>query len=482
MSQEQSFPVSYLDQKQVEHETGCLKVQHTNGNVTFSFYSTERPNSIAIADSICNLSDFTVFELSTTSPLSITFSGSASSTTFSFKKPEDKQKFMELISTKVRVIRSDLNPLLFLLESIDFGESEFCTILLPNTNTSKPPTRILFTPEKRWTTTKKEKTDGDSTETDKKSDVLYIELNHVTKDNFNEKSESNDFLYNANIDNAVLFDAFKKLLHKDLTPDDAPYDQVKKQWKLIIPRQFANYKNLQELIKNLESDINKHSSLFEKFNPNSKRIMKIAFNILLSYSIYNWDGTFNNKSLIELLFPFLDAYIAQNPISGNESSFDDEKCESEIFTIFDVFYSSNDFSQLNNTSKQPFIKEILPKIGEVLENHFEKLSNLLRQKQVHSLDFLRDDLSRWFVDIFPSDDSKAIQRLWISILSFDGNVSGFFKSFVIALLYYVAPELNELNPLSFEEFVERFNEVKKKVDLITLLDNTRLINEEIKNL
>ena len=206
--------------------------------------------------------------------------------------------------------------------------------------------------------------------------------------------------------------------------------------------------------------------------------MKIAFNILLSYSIYNWDGTFNNKSLIELLFPFLDAYLTQTPITNDD--FNDEECESEIFTIFDVFYSENDFSQINNTSKQPFIKEILPKIGEALEKHFDKLSNLLRQKQVHSLDFLRDDLSRWFVDIFPSNDSKDIQRLWISILSFEGKVSEFFKSFVIALLYYVAPELNELNPLSFEEFVERFNEVKKKVDLITLLDNTRLISQEIK--
>ena len=247
---------------------------------------------------------------------------------------------------------------------------------------------------------------------------------------------------------------------------------------MIIPRQFANYKNLQELIKNLEFEINNHSKLFEKYDTNSRRVMKIAFNILLSYSIYNWDGTFNNKSLIELLFPFLDAYLTQTPITNDD--FNDEECESEIFTIFDVFYSENDFSQINNTSKQPFIKEILPKIGEALEKHFDKLSNLLRQKQVHSLDFLRDDLSRWFVDIFPSDDTKEIQRLWISIPSFEGSVSEFFKSFVIALLYYVAPELNELNPLSFEEFVERFNEVKKKVDLITLLDNTRCISEEIK--
>ena len=197
MSQETSFIVSYLDQKQTDHN-GCLKVQHTNGNVTFSFYSTERPSNIAIADSICNLSDFTVFELSTTSPNSITFSGSASTTTFSFTKPEDKQKFMELISTKVRVIRSDLNPLLFLLESIDFGESEFCTILLPNTNSPKPPTRILFTPEKKWTTQKKEKGESESADGEKK-DIMYIDINHITKDNFNENTGPK--LYNANISN-----------------------------------------------------------------------------------------------------------------------------------------------------------------------------------------------------------------------------------------------------------------------------------------
>ncbi|OHS93841.1 hypothetical protein TRFO_02363 [Tritrichomonas foetus] len=446
-SQDATFIVTYVDD-QSKDRRGTLKVQHTNGNITFSFYGSDKHPLPTIPDNVCNLSDFTVFDISTKNPLSISFSGPNSQTQFSFIKTDDKTRFMEFIGTKVRVIHSDLNPSLFLLESIDFGESAFCTTILPNATSFKQPKRISLENYKNFTS---------------KRD---LELVHITKDCFHT-----DKLYNANIDDNVLFDAIKSLLTRERTSDDASYDQVKKQWKSIIPRQFSNHKNLQDLIRRLEADVNAHESLFSKYE-NPKRIMKIAFNVLLSYSIYNWDGALYYDGLIDLLFPFIDAFITQHG-----SSFDDETCESEIFTVFDVFYEENSFSELKKPAKQGFIKIILPEVGKKLENVFTELLNLLYQKHVHSLDFLRDDLSRWFVDVFNTVD---IQRLWISILAFK-NLQEFFESFLIALLFFVSPELNELNPLSFEEFVERFNEVKKGADLKTLLDNTLQIHEMIRD-
>lgn len=461
--QDQSFIVEYQDEHQKSHR-GTLKVQHTNGNVTFSFYPVERPPFPSTADNVCNLSDFTVFELFNTPPLKICFSGSDTTNHFCFTKEEDKSRFIDFIGSKVRVIRSDLNPSLFLLESIDFGPSECSTIVLPNTNSSNQPIRISLDRYKQWTC---------------KKDQLTREELTITKDNFNDNQ--GEKLFNANIDDEVIFDAFKSLLTRPPTENDATYDMIKKQWKSVIPRQFANNKNLQSLIKRLETDLQNHAQLFEKYNTNSKQVMKIAFNILLSYSIYNWDGALYYDNLVELLMPFIDAYLLQHKLQENNEEFN-HQMESEIFTLFDVFYDENKFSELSKPTIKSFVREILEALKIKLLKHFESLNTLLGQKQDHSLDFLKKDISWWFIHVFSSNETKDIQRLWISILSFDGGkkVSLFFQSFVLALLFYVAPQLNELNPLSYEEFVQRFNEIKNDVDLRTLLDNTFEIYNTIK--
>ena len=448
-TQDATFIVTYTDEQSRE-KRGTLKVQHANGNITFSFYGSDRHPLPTIPDNICNLADFTVFEILPSNDTLISFSGPNAQMHFSFTRDGDKAKFMDFISTKVRVIPSNMNPSLFLLESIDFGESAFFTKLLPNATAPTPPKRISLDNFKDFT---------------KKEEPECIKIN---KDNVRTQK-----LYNADIDDSVIFDAFQSLLYRPKTDDDAEYKDVKQQWKSIIPRQFVNHKNLQELIKNLEADIKAHENLFKDYeDPKRERLKKIAFNILLSYSIYNWDGALYYNGLIELLFPFIDAYVKQYGFN-----FNDDDCESDIFSIFDVFYEENHFSELKKPGRQAFIKDILPVIGQDLKNIFEDLLSLLLQKHVSSLDFLRDDISRWFVDVFKTND---VQRLWISILAFN-NIKEFYRSFLIALLFYISPSLNELNPLSFEEFVERFNDAKCKADLKTLLLNTQKIHEMLTN-
>jgi hypothetical protein len=59
-----------------------------------------------------------------------------------------------------------------------------------------------------------------------------------------------------------------------------------------------------------------------------------------------------------------------------------------------------------------------------------------------------------------------------------GFVNGdeFFESFLIALLLLFMLELNEILQLNSQEFIDRFHEVKVRVDLRTLLVNTKKIH------
>jgi hypothetical protein len=178
---------------------------------------------------------------------------------------------------------------------------------------------------------------------------------------------------------------------------------------------------------------------------------------LLTYSLYNWDGTRCLDGIIDLVLPFVDAYIRQY---GDA----DERCASEVFDIFSVFYETNKFGDAHSS--------LPPRLRERIKAIFGEILQILTKKHISSFDFLARDCSRWFVDVF---DGEELKVLWISILAFH-NREEFFESFLIALLLLLLPDLIELIPLSSQEFVDRFNELKVKVDLRTLLVNTQAIH------
>jgi hypothetical protein len=213
-------------------------------------------------------------------------------------------------------------------------------------------------------------------------------------------------------------------------------------------------------LADLESEIKSGAQKFERFR-SPQKVKSIVFEILLTYSIYNWDGTRSLDGMIDLLLPFVDAYIGQY---GE----DDEKCAAEVFGVFSVFYETNNFAKIKSARS-----ELLPPhLCELVESIFAELLQILAQKHITSFDFLARDCSRWFVDVFQGDEVKV---LWISIMAF-GNREEFFESFLIALLLLLMPELNRIIPLSSQEFIDRFNEVKVRVDLRTLLVNTKEIH------
>jgi hypothetical protein len=111
--------------------------------------------------------------------------------------------------------------------------------------------------------------------------------------------------------------------------------------------------------------------------------------------------------------------------------------------------------------RHPFLKQLYIAVGSLLEQHFPELHQLLYQKHAYSLDFLRDDCSKWFTTCFEPDD---IGRLWMSILSFSITCQ-FFQCFTSSMLFSLAPLFLEINPLNCEEFVRRFHALKTRVGL-----------------
>jgi hypothetical protein len=344
---------------------------------------------------------------------------------------------MDYLSQKVHIVHSELNPDLFVLQSIDLGSVPFSATVLPACN-RKPHERIPFS---SW-----------------RALMLPQTVTPATVTSADQGS-----FYNAAFDANVIFTVFQRLLPAE--PAEVSYADLKQQWSLLTRQQFLNSPELRARIRALESAIKGKSrdGRFERFS-DPPLVQKTVFELLLTYSLYNWDGTRVIDGLIDLVLPFVDAYILQNQMI-------DDNCAPAVFSVFSIFYEKNDFSEAK-ASKPQYMHGLLSEVGARLKSTFPELLHLLTQKHVFSLDFLRHDVSRWFVDVF---DDENVRVLWISILSFS-SPKEFFESFLIALLLMVTPQLAELIPLSSREFVARFDAVKKGVDLRTLLLNTQKIH------
>jgi hypothetical protein len=347
---------------------------------------------------------------------------------------------MDYLNQKLRIVHSTLNPNLFKLESLDLGESPFVATLLPiSAQSSERPTLS------KWDALTKRR--------DFSSDEISTDL-------------TIDKCYNAVVSPKCLFNAFRLVLQ---LPDEAPdvFSSMKQQWFSLSPAQFANNHELPKVIAHIETQVKSRSSFFEKYKEPTK-IQKRVFELLLTYTLYNYDKTVYSDGVIDLLLPFVDAYIQQYGET-------DANLESGVFAVFELFFEKNDFGELKRPQKQPFIRPLLEQVGLALKEFYPELLQLLLQKYVFTLDFLRTDLSRWFVDVFRLEDLKI---LWLSVLSFQ-SPTAFFKSFIIALLFMAVAETANLSALTFEEFIEQFTKVKPSCDIRTLLVNVREIHEKI---
>ena len=479
-----------------EPKKGLLKMQHNNGNVSLSFYPeviTEPTKKKAmkriaqIPDKVFQLSDFTMIEMDSKDRLIVTLSGSRSHCVLYFTRDHDITHFLNYISGKVRLKSSDCNQFVYLLEPLDSTASvvsPFNATSLPQSSphANKAPSRVSL---------QKIQYPGLSFNTDTEvvkmgADEykgLFDELGRIK-----DKSVFPAIFYNRDIDLAIAGDLWKLLLNPDdieKTADERHqkdlknlelYRQVKKQWQSTTPRQWKNHPDLRKLVDLLENDLDKHNELFEHFKK-PDAVKRIAFNVLLTLSSWNWDNAAYVEDLITFLSPFLDSFIkdadCQHVTLHDGQVIDIEASESEIFWCFQQFYENNQLCDMVRPSAQPLLKPLFIAIGYILQENFPDLLQLLHQKHAFSIDFLREDVSKWFTTCFQAAD---VRRLWISILSFTSSFQ-FFQCFIVSLLFSLAPQFVEMNPLNSDEFIRRFHNLKKKVSLNLLLLNSNNLME-----
>lgn len=484
---------------------GLLKMQHNNGNVSLSFYpelQTDPPKQkcqskriAQIPDNVYQLSDFTMIEMDSKDHLIVTLSGSRSRCILYFTRDHDINHFLTYISNKVRLKNSDCNPNVYLLEPLDTAATPvtpYNATFLPQSSphANKAPSRV-------------------SLQRIQHKELLFQTdeaVKQMTKEEYRDLFDSEgriknmetfpSIFYNKEVDLAVAGDLWKLLLN----PGDATktaserkqtdiknrelYKQVKRQWQVTTPRQWINYPLFRNLVQSLEDDLDHNENLFKEFK-RPDCVKRIAFNILLTLAAWNWDGAAYAENsndpipglLITFLSPFLDSFIKDadcKTVTTHEGEVVDiEEAEADIFWCFEQFYEYNQLCDLVRPSSQPLLKKLFIAIGFILEENFPDLLQLLYQKHALSLDFLRDDVSKWFTTCFQKED---VRRLWVSILSFTSSFQ-FFQCFIVSLLFSLAPQFVEMNPLNGEEFIRRFHNLKKGVNMNLLLLNAQKLME-----
>lgn len=481
---------------------GLLKMQHNNGNVSLSFYpelvidsqkgKNQSKRIAQIPDCVFQLSDFTMIEMDQNDRLVVTLSGSRQRCVLYFTRDNDITHFLNYIGGKVRLKNSDCNPRVYLLEPLDSTASvvtPFLSTALPSTSTrtTKAPSRVslhrIQHPDLVFST---------NVQVSQMSAESYNSLFDSEKQII-DKSKFPGIFYNVDVDLAVAGDLWKLLLEPDSAKAELSlaerqektnhnrvmYREIKRQWQETTPRQWKNHGELRDLVALLEKDLMENSHLFQHFE-HPGFVQKIAFNVLMTLSFWNWDNAAYVKGLITFLAPFLNSFIKDANLESvtlhDGSSLCTNDSEADIFWCFTIFYDHNSLCDLVRPSTKPLLKPLFIAIGYILEEHFPDLLDLLRQKHALSLDFLRDDVSKWFTTCFTGDD---IRRLWVSVLSFSSSFQ-FFQCFIVSLLYSLAQSFVEMNPLNSDEFVRRFHVLKKSVDLNLLLLNAQKILEILK--
>ena len=485
-----------------ETRKGLLKMQHNNGNVSLSFYpecvdqsksKSQGKKFAQIPDYVYQLSDFTMIEMDPQDRLIVTLSGSRSRCILYFTRDYDITHFLKYIGGKVRLKTSDCNPLVYLLEPLDSTPSvvtPFSATTLPvsSSHTNKAPSRVSL---------QRIHHPGLEFETKQPVETMTAEQYRALFDEEGRIKDMSNFpwiFYNKNVDLAVMGDLWKLLLVDDdekKTPEEMnktakereeedimnrqKYADVKRQWQLTTRRQWQNHPDLRKLVSLLEKDLIANEELFAHYSAPAC-VQRIAFNVLLTLSQWNWDSAEYVEGLVTFLSPFLDSFIKEadcETVTRHDGTvIDVESAEADIFWCFAKFYKNNQLSDLRSP-QQPLLKPLFIAIGYILEENFQDLLQLLYQKHASSLDFLRDDCEKWFTTCFQASD---VRRLWISILSFTSSFQ-FFQCFIVSMLFSLAPSFVEMNPLNSEEFVRRFHNLKKKLDLNLLLLNVKQLKE-----
>lgn len=402
-----------------------------------------RKNQIVQFHHISSCTSFTVDPIN----LQIKFYGINDGDTFDFKFIEevDLSNFIQRISNHIMIMESDVSPCHYLLGSIDFGESQFNSTFLPKLNN-------------RFEISKYDKID----------EILKQTINNDNE--IMEINDDNSDFYNKNWNEKIIFKAFQLRYKK--SNDILSYEDISKQWKLLNNDQIKIQIKIQGIINKIEKDILQSDNYFKKFHEEEtkKKIQKIAFNVMLSYTYYNYDGASYYSREIDLLIPLLDAYISQY---GTDC--DSDKCEANLFYLYDSFYRYGVFNELKVFKKQSFIKPMIIKLGHQLIDKFPEIIKFLESKNITSLDFFVNDISRWFIGSFCMKD---IHRLWLSIPQFQ-SLDRFFSCFITSLLISITQEMKNYYPINQKEFLKFYQQVIPKIQMKDLLYHAKIVETKL---
>ncbi|KAH0788151.1 RabGAP/TBC domain-containing protein [Histomonas meleagridis] len=469
-----------------EKKSGLLKLQFGSGSLSLSFFpeqlitvgNDEKRRIAQIPEFVQQLSDFTILRVDPNDSLNITLVGSCSKYCICFQNNTDSNTFLDCIFQKVQLEHSKYDPDLFLINSLDTPSQSYIVPILPRICSNRVHISLSDVQSQNLFFTLSSKVRQIS------KDYFLSLLNSEGK--VANMSEFPEILFNSSVDYDVLPQLWKFILYDGyavMTADErnefdgkkrSLYRTVKKQWETTTTNQWHNSPELRSLVKTLERDLRAHSSIFEKYS-SPKCVQRITFNVFLTLSFYNWDNASYVPGLVELLTPFLDSFIkdanGESVFMPNNETLGIEDIEADIFTVFNLFYEKNKISSLiRHSSKQPLLKlQMFADINDILQKDFPTLLQLLNQKHAYSLDFMRGDCEKWFATCFEGED---LMRLWISSASSADSIE-FMKSFIVSMLYSLAPMLIEMNSLNNEEMVRMYQKEKTKFDLNVLLHNTK---------
>ena len=476
-------------------QPGQLKGLHNSGNVTLSFFRElpETKKYSQFPEWVHPLGEFTMIQNDPKNSLHMTVSGSRTTIHLYFGNDVDFSIFQKYLGSKVRLRMSVCNPLVYILEPPD----ENITSIPPYSGTILPQPFGHSTRPKRISLQMLQKK-GLVFKTE--SDVSKLTSSDF-KELFDEDGKVKDVvafskaLYNKDIDRSLLGEIFQLLTLPDFTEKTRDqrdefikekreiYKKVKLQWQLVTFNQWKNYPELREVVDLLESDLIENEAVFSHFeHPNN--VQTVAFNVLLTLSIWNHDEALYSKDMFTYVLPFINSFIQDAPDENtislhNNEQVDTETVEADIFWCFTYFFDNNKISEILSTSNMPKMNQLFSQTGIILEKYLPELLQLLYQKHAHSLDFILHDCCKWFTTCFQTYD---IVRLWITTLSFTftTNILDFNKFFISSLLYSLAPLFIEMNPLNSEDFINRFDLIKKEgIDLNLVLVNSEKLMEII---
>lgn len=249
------------------------------------------------------------------------------------------------------------------------------------------------------------------------------------------------------------------------------YLKIKKQWMYVTKRQFQNWSNLEEQIIRLEKLVDDCCFLFDGYTDGNK-VMEMVFNILLTYSLWCWNSCYYIHNYMKILSIFFNCFI-KDVIEDFAIGYNDERMsfndsEADIFWCLVGFIDILKYDD-STVIRQPMLKDLFQSIGSVIFEKIPILNAYLNQIHVFSLDFLFDDCINWFFDCFNNDDNK---KILISALTFP-DMFNFFQCFTLSFLISLITNFEYIYPIDFDEFLNEYHKLKHKMNLNTILSNTK---------